>query len=96
MITLTRKHGDTLRLRFHTDFALDGAMIAASARDSAGNTRPLGVTLVSVPARLFEVWGPPSADLPVGRHAIDLKLSREGQTMTSETFFLQIQERITP
>jgi hypothetical protein len=96
MITLTRKQGDTLRLRFHTEFALDGVTIAASARDSAGTTRPLNVTLVSLPARQIEVWGQDDAPLPVGRHAIDLKYTRAGQIARTDTFFLQIRERITP
>ncbi|MBR3371159.1 MAG: hypothetical protein IKG52_11085 [Rhodobacteraceae bacterium] len=96
MITITRKFGDTLRLRFHTEFPLDDVTVDASARDSAGTTRPLGVTLVSPPDRLIEVWGDDLAPLPVGRHAIDLKYSRAGQIMRTATFYLQIRERITP
>jgi hypothetical protein len=94
MITITRKYADTLRLRLHTEFALDSVNVSASARDAAGVTRALGVTVVNLNARLFELWT--SDPLPVGRHAVDVKYERAGSIIRTATFYLQIRERITP
>ncbi len=96
MITVTRKFGDTLRQRFHTEFALGGVTITARARDSAGLRRPLNVTVVNLSQRLLDITGHDNAPLPVGRHAIDISYSRAGQILRTDTFFLQIRERITP
>ena len=94
MITITRKYGDTLRLRFHTEFALEGVTITASARDSAASERALDVTIVSLPEGIFELWR--NDPLPVGRHAVDVKFERAAFVMRTQTFYLQIRERITP
>ncbi|WP_296639220.1 hypothetical protein [Roseinatronobacter sp.] len=94
MITITRKRGDTRRLRFHTTFALDGLSVAAAARDSGGATRTLQAAVIDAPARLYDLWGLEA--LPVGRHAVDMRYERAGHIQRSETFFLQITEAMTP
>ncbi|SUZ33971.1 hypothetical protein ROE7235_03752 [Roseibaca ekhonensis] len=94
MITITRKRGDTRRLRFHTEFALADVAITASARDSGGTARAIPAGVVDLDARLFELWG--IGDLPVGLHACEVEYARLGHTIPSQTFFLQITEAMTP
>lgn len=94
MITITRKHGDTLRLRFATTVPLDGVTITAGARDSAGTARPLEAAVFDAAQGLFEVWAP--APLPVGRHTLDLKYARADQSRRTVNFFVQITEAQTP
>jgi len=94
MITITRKRGDTRRLRFHTTFALGDVTITASARDAGGTARTIPVGVVDLDARLFELWGIDT--LPVGLHACEVEYARLGHTIPTQTFFLQITEAMTP
>lgn len=94
MITITRKRGDTPRLRFHTTFALEGVAVSAVARDSGGVTRPLQATVVDTSARFYELWGLEA--LPVGLHAVDVKYERADLVQRSSKFFVKITEAMTP
>lgn len=94
MITTTRKRGDTRRLRFHTEFALDDVTITAAALDSGGVTRALQAGVINLEERLYEVWG--IEMLPVGRHVVDVKYERLGHVQRSDNKIIQITEAITP
>lgn len=94
MITITRKRGDTLRKRFHTQIALEDVVITAGARDSAGNQHPLGAAIIDREARLFEVWA--DTPLPVGRYVADVKYTRLADVPRTDSFVIQIKEPMTP
>lgn len=99
MITIRRKRGDTLRLRFHTEFPLDGVAIASTVRQPLvqGWSQDLAVVPVDLPNRLFELQAPGPTDAwPVGRLAADIRYSRAGQVIRTETFFIEMRERMTP
>ncbi|MFN4058234.1 MAG: hypothetical protein ACK4HW_08635 [Roseinatronobacter sp.] len=96
MIQVTRKFGDTFRLQFHTSFALDDVEVTATARDSSGQDRPLGITYVDLPERRFEIWLPDGQPpLPVGRHMLTIHY-RHPQHSATVSLQLRIAERITP
>ncbi|MGP9788959.1 hypothetical protein [Roseinatronobacter sp. NSM] len=94
MITLRRKYGDTLRLRFHTTAALRDVTITAASRNAAGGLTPFNVAIVDRDGGIFEIT--PTTGLPVGRHSVDIRYDRAGQTAISPTFFIQILEAMTP
>lgn len=94
MITIHRKRGDTLRLRFHTEIDLTQTAISAGARDSAGAAHELQAAIFDPEAGLFEVWA--SDPLPPGRYVADVKYTRGEHIQRTDNFVILITEAMTP
>lgn len=94
MITIRRKRGDTLRLRFQTEIDLSVMSISAGARDSAGAQHPLETAIFDREAGLFEVWA--GEPLAVGRYVADVKYTRPDHAQRTDSFIIQITEAMTP
>lgn len=94
MITIRRKAGDTLRLRFKTELDLTLTSVSAGVRDSAGAPHPLEVTIFDSDAGIFEVWA--AAPLAVGRYVADVKYTRPDHAQRTQNFVIQITEAMTP
>lgn len=95
-VTIRRKRGDTFRLRFFKEGGLADVTVAATLRFS-GFEAPLQAAVHDPETGLFELsFEGDTAAWPTGRAACDIKYSREGQVVRTETFFVQMLEAITP
>ena len=94
MITIRRKRGDTLRLRFQTDIDLGITSVSAGARNGAGIAVALEAATFDTEAGIFEVWA--AEPLPVGRYVADVKFTRPDHAQRTDSFVILITEAMTP
>lgn len=95
-VTIQRKRGDSFRLRFKKDGGLEGVIVEAVLRNSV-QTIALQPAILDPAEGIFELTlAGDTASWPTGRLACDIKYTREGQVVRSETFFVQILEAMTP
>lgn len=94
-VTIRRKRGDTFRLRFQKQGGLVEASVAATLKFTSLDV-PLQVVVLDPVAGVFELSAADTTAWPTGRGACDVKYSRAGQTLRTETFFVQMLEAMTP
>lgn len=95
MITIRRKRGETLRLRFRCEGGLVGVQVSARLRGPV--EVDLAATVTDPAAGVFELAATgDTATWPVGRYACDIRYARAGQVQRSPTFFIRMLEAIAP